>query len=673
MASIRTAAVLAAFALFTLVPVADAQADVLLDQTRTVSTGPAPVERAITVSQAGSLDVDVTDLGIQGGPLSALRAAVTRGDAIVGTPLTAAGRITFAADANVEYVVRVVGRPGANAAAGSAGVRVTRTTDPQPRTPLLEFVALFQTPNASTLDYTNVVEGQGEVVTFPEAGTYTATLTDFSFPAALSNQPALGAVLTFGAQTLRTIAPGAPVAFTVPSATAPGPAQYRLALFARATTAARAGLFGLRIVGGPANAVVFDRTIPVGALEAGEPFANPAAGNLTLQLRDAAYPTALGQVGAVLSAGGLRVGTPLTATGSVSVNAPAGPLVLWTAGTAGAQAGSYQASVTATAGATLVNRLRAVSSSAAGAPSAFLFPFEVATAGSYTARVTDFQFPSSLSAVQFAVLQNGAAIVQSTTGGTVPFTAAAGPAALYVLAQAPAGGSGLFGAETLTTGASPTNLLDRTQAVGAAFDTRPLTVATAGRYDVALRDVGWPANFQNLALAVTRGGQVVGRIFGGGTFFFDATPGQYLATLVATPSATEFAGVYAVRVRSSAPTVTLTANPATVASGQTTSLTWSTTAATACTAAGGWSGSRATSGTETSAALTANATYTLTCTGPGGSTSANASVTVTAPPPSGGGSGGGGGGALDPRALLALAALLMLRAVRNGARLRSKA
>jgi serine protease len=77
------------------------------------------------------------------------------------------------------------------------------------------------------------------------------------------------------------------------------------------------------------------------------------------------------------------------------------------------------------------------------------------------------------------------------------------------------------------------------------------------------------------------------------------------------------------------PSVTLTATPTTVTVGGTVSLTWSSANATACSASGGWTGARATSGTEQTAALTTNTTYTITC----GSAVASAPVTVTQPPP----------------------------------------
>lgn len=81
------------------------------------------------------------------------------------------------------------------------------------------------------------------------------------------------------------------------------------------------------------------------------------------------------------------------------------------------------------------------------------------------------------------------------------------------------------------------------------------------------------------------------------------------------------------------PTVTLAANPTSVTSGGSSTLTWSSTNSTSCTASGGWSGSKATSGSQTLTNLTTTATYTLTCTGAGGSAARSATITVTSSGP----------------------------------------
>jgi hypothetical protein len=82
--------------------------------------------------------------------------------------------------------------------------------------------------------------------------------------------------------------------------------------------------------------------------------------------------------------------------------------------------------------------------------------------------------------------------------------------------------------------------------------------------------------------------------------------------------------------------VTLTATPASVVSGSSVTLNWSSTNASGCSAAGSWSGTKPTSGSASSGALTANSTFTLQCTGPGGTVSTAASVSVSAASPPGG-------------------------------------
>jgi hypothetical protein len=78
------------------------------------------------------------------------------------------------------------------------------------------------------------------------------------------------------------------------------------------------------------------------------------------------------------------------------------------------------------------------------------------------------------------------------------------------------------------------------------------------------------------------------------------------------------------------PTVTLTADPVIAQAGQPTTLTWSSSGATACSAAGSWSGSQPTSGASavTSSSTPGYYTYTINCTGYGAT--ASQSVIFTA-------------------------------------------
>lgn len=77
-----------------------------------------------------------------------------------------------------------------------------------------------------------------------------------------------------------------------------------------------------------------------------------------------------------------------------------------------------------------------------------------------------------------------------------------------------------------------------------------------------------------------------------------------------------------------APTVSLNAADAVVGSGRSTTLTWTSQNATSCTASGGWSGSRAVSGSASVGPINQSTTYSLTCTGAGGNAVAMISVRV---------------------------------------------
>jgi len=83
----------------------------------------------------------------------------------------------------------------------------------------------------------------------------------------------------------------------------------------------------------------------------------------------------------------------------------------------------------------------------------------------------------------------------------------------------------------------------------------------------------------------------------------------------------------------SAPIVNLTASPSNLPYNGSTTLSWSSTNTSGCTASGDWSGNKATSGSQAISALTSNSNFSLTCNGAGGSANDSVSVTVAAPTP----------------------------------------
>jgi|GEM_PF-3193134 len=83
------------------------------------------------------------------------------------------------------------------------------------------------------------------------------------------------------------------------------------------------------------------------------------------------------------------------------------------------------------------------------------------------------------------------------------------------------------------------------------------------------------------------------------------------------------------------PVITITAAQSSVNLHDSTSITWSTTHATSCTASGGapnWSGPIALAGSVSTGSLSGNARYILTCTGPNGANAAIATVVVRGAP-----------------------------------------
>jgi len=625
-----------------------ARADVLIDDTNLVGlpTVAAPSQFSFTATATEALTVTLTDFQTPAA-FSNLQIAVTQDDTLVGSATVDSSHsatVAIAATAGSVYVLYVIGTPAANQGFGSFGACVTRDADPTPRScvPAYSFSSNLETPAAPS---NTGISTLNTTFTATSTGTYQVTLTDDAFPVALQMLSAtifngstqIGGVFTTGAAT--------PVTLT-------GGMTYTLLVAAQAVASPQAGLYGVHITD-PSGAPVFDRTLPVGALGASTVVTDPTAQALTLTLNDLVYPAALGSLGVAVTSGGIPLGD-LTAAGTLAnITAPAGSLEVWQYATAGAGPGVYALSLSSSTG-TLYSTTRVVNPGNTASSGSYAFVVQLPAAGTYNLSVSDFQFPGVLQGLSSTIAQNGAPLTVSSNGD---FMGNAGLAVVLVAAQAPSSGSGIF-AVTVETTASPAQiLLDQTQPVGGVFDTRVINYGASGSFEVTLADLGFPTTFQNLAVVLSQGSQVLGKIFGSGTFPISATPGQYVLTFVATPGAQNY-GLYSIKIASAVPTLTFTASTASVTPGQTVQLTWSSQNATSCTAAGnsGWSGDEPLSGT-TAVAIAANVTLTLTCTGAGGSVTQSVSVAVTTPPSS----GSKGGGSLDPALLSLLAALLIGR------------
>jgi hypothetical protein len=81
------------------------------------------------------------------------------------------------------------------------------------------------------------------------------------------------------------------------------------------------------------------------------------------------------------------------------------------------------------------------------------------------------------------------------------------------------------------------------------------------------------------------------------------------------------------------PTVSMSASSIMIDAGESATLTWTSAYATSCNASGDWSGTLAASGSQSTGALSDDASYSLVCTGPGGtSQTSTIAITVNAPP-----------------------------------------
>jgi hypothetical protein len=620
-----------------------------------------PPAQEFTVTAAGQVRVTLADLAAPQA-FTQLRLLVSRGATNVAT-LTSAGTQQFAATPGT-YKVQVTGVPAQQTStAGPAGTFDVEVRELTGNTVLKHFadgIAALPAPPTAQSGFDTTFE-------IAQAGTYQVKLNDRSFPAALSAVDLLLVRADGGDAPVTLSGPctaqaGCTVSFTAAAG------SYDLIVVATASGSDQAGLYSIAISGGPLAAVAYASTQPVGRLPLPTSIELPASGAYTLAATDHAIPAALSTLRLRLIKGAdllatLDVAGATPASSAFTVPAAgAAQLFVFSRAPTGAGGGTGVFSIGVSQGTQAVYRdlrtLPAGYDSTVGA-GGYRFAFTAPSAANYLFRLRDLAFPFAFSQLRAVIVQNGVVVQNVTTVNsetTVPLVN--GPAFLAVLGiPATATANSLMGL-SLVPQAGGTALLDQAQGVGPLFATRVVNIPAAGSYDLSINDLQFPAAFTELAVAVTRGPELIGQVFGSDRIRFTAQAGAHSINLLARPDATAQYATWGFQLADSppAPVVSLAANPAAVSRDATTSLTWSATGATGCTASGGWNGARALTGTETTVAINVDTVFTLACTGDGGSTSRSVTVTVAA-------SSGGGGGALGLGALLALA-LLTVRQLR---------
>lgn len=638
----------------------EAPAAVLLESTSLVATSdqsqqslPAPF--SFTVTEAGRYTITLRDLATPQ-TLSTLQAAVTRDlvkiaavevQPVAGNAASQPASVNFMAEAG-QYQVHVLGKPATGEAGGAFSVMVAPTDGGAALLDAADVIVVGSqpSPDRSVLRQT---------LSLPVAGRYSIAWTDLSFAPTQT---------TYQALVLREVPTGVePIVVDAGGFDAPAPGDYELIVLAQASDGDLAGLYDLRVTG-PQSQAIFQSVQPVGRMPASVPLTFAAAGQYTLSAADLRFPSALTSFGATIVQAGTVIAR-VTDDQPMSGNASAGAVELFAIGVAAAadDVGAFTVEVRQ-ASTVIASHLRTVDNSDDPAkPSIYRFDASSVAAGVHSLNLEDLRFPAPLPLLKAAVVQGAALVHEQNAAGVANVTLAAGNAQLLVATRAPAAnGNGLFSVRLLPPAGQAA--VQVTQGVGGLFQSLPLTIASAGAYDITLADLEFPNELQSTALAVTQDSTVIAQVLGDGVIpRQQLTAGSYTLYFLGQPALGAGFGLYGLRVADAAPapTVTLTATPTSVASGQTTSLQWNASNATACTASGGWSGAKATNGTQQSDALTAAATFTITCTGAGGSATASASVTVTQPGSNGG--GGGGGGALGALFCVLLAAGVLSRRI----------
>jgi plastocyanin len=251
------------------------------------------------------------------------------------------------------------------------------------------------------------------------------------------------------------------------------------------------------------------------------------------------------------------------------------------------------------------------------------------------------------------------------TSGTLTLTPSAAGTYTYTLTCSNTGGASKPGSATLTV----------TSATGGTAPAAPtLTLAPTSIVEGKSTTITWSstnATSCKASASSSSAGAWTGTQKTSGTLTLTpSATGTYTYTLTcsnASGTSKPSTATLTVSASTTAAPATPSLNLATtsITAGTSTTITWSSSNATLCTASGNWSGPLATSGTQTlKPASTGTYTYSLSCSNAAGNSPLTSqTLNVTAAASSGG--GGGGGGALGGAALLGLAALAAGRWVRS--------
>ncbi len=242
---------------------------------------------------AGPYSLTLADLNFPNA-LASVGAALVRDDGIeVAGPLTASANQAFTVTSSGNnYLAFAVAAPQVSPGLGSYSVQVQSTT--AGTAPAISVARIVGAPSTGTTTNPSAFSFD---TTIPAAGSYVITLTDFSFPGALTavNLAAVQGGALLGTPLTKT------GNFTI------NPTQGPLTLLAYSQASAAGGVFGVD-VSPSTGAAVFDAAQPVGVAFVSRPLGITSIGSYQVTAADIGFPASFSSFDVLVTHGTQAVG-----------------------------------------------------------------------------------------------------------------------------------------------------------------------------------------------------------------------------------------------------------------------------------------------------------------------------------------------------------------------------
>jgi len=398
-----------------------------------------------TVQNSGAYQIKITDLQFPQALNQGILALTAQGSSsLVATlDISSNPQQTVNLTSGVTYSVFAIGVASSSALGGLYNILVTSSADA-----------------SITYSKTRVLGGVSDLgqLTLTAGASYSLNVADLAFPAALTqvgavvvqNATLAAAQLAAGSAPFVATTTGRYEAYSLATpATAPGVGSYSVQVKPQSGAALLSVARAVTAVGNASAAFSFDTTIP-------------AAGAYVANLQNFSFPLALTSVSMAVAQNGALVGALQNGTGSVNINAAAGPITLLAvAQAASGSGGLFDVNLTGSGSSTLLfDATQAVGTYFVARK------ITVTSAGTYDVSAADVGFPAPFTNFDVAVTQGTSMLGQIASVGKFSFTASPGDYFVNFMAQPATSSAGTYSlnvvpkpaAPVVTLSASPTHV-----------------------------------------------------------------------------------------------------------------------------------------------------------------------------------------------------------------------